>query len=232
VPPTSPADATRVLQLQHAELVLAVRRWLRRLPRGHQLGRPEDVLESVTGALWVELVQSPNPAGTALSCLRRVLYREFERRWRQAPCSLDTQSERWIPVSRQDAVSQLLDLPAHLVPWAEEYLRYGGPQGRLEHGAAICGSRRQTRLRNTALFEALSSGQFHRDLERRAARLLSATAIDGPRPCHVRAARDIQNVLKMLESTPKLASIRAAVSNIAALRTPASHAETAESANA
>lgn len=231
MPPASPADATRVLQLQHAELELGVRRWLQRLPRGHQLGQPKEVLESITGALWLELTRSASPSGTATSCLRRVLYREFERSWRHAPCSLDMHGELWAPEHHQDAISLLLDLPAHLVPWAEEYLRYGGPEGRLDYGAAICGSRRQARLRNTALFAALSSGQFHKDLERRAARLLSAAAIDGPLRCHVRAARDIQNVLKMLETTPKLQAIRAAVSNIAALQTPASRAGTAESAS-
>lgn len=231
MPPTSPADATRVLQFQHAELELGVRRWLQRLPRGHQLGQPEEVLESVAGALWIELAQSANPSGTATSCLRRVLYREFERYWRHAPHSLDTQSELWAPEFHQDAVAQLLDLPAHLLPWAEEYLRYGGPEGRLDYGTLICGSRRQTRLRNTALFSALASGQFAEDLERRAARLLSAAAVDGPLPCHVRAARDIQNVLKMLDASPRLAALRSAVSNIAALRTPANRAGTAESAN-
>lgn len=232
MPPTSPADATQVLQSQHAELELGVRRWLQRLPRGHQLGQAADILQSISGALWIELALSANPGGTATSCLRRVLYREYEKLWRHAPCSLDSQNELWVPEHHQDAASMLLDLPTHLLPWAEEYLRYGGPEGQLDRGALICGSRRQTRLRNSALFAALSGGQFYKDLERRAARLLTAAAVDGPLPCHVRCARDIHNVVKMLEATPKLTALRLAVSNIAALQTPASHAGTAESANA
>ena len=107
MPPTSPADATQVLQSQHAELELGVRRWLQRLPRGHQLGQAADILQSISGALWIELALSANPGGTATSCLRRVLYREYEKLWRHAPCSLDSQSELWVPEHHQDAALAL-----------------------------------------------------------------------------------------------------------------------------
>jgi hypothetical protein len=231
MPAASPADASHVLLQQSAALELAVRRWQQKLPRGDRLGPPANILESIAGALWLELAIQANPAATALTCLRRVLYREFERNWQHTPQNLATHAEFMAPKAQADDVSLVLDLPRHLLPWAEEYLRCGGPQGRLDRGVEICGSRRQLRLRNTAILRALAGGQYLRDLERRAARLLCAVAVDGPLPRHVRAARDLQCILKMLEASPQRAAMRRAVSNIAALQRPASHAETAESAN-
>jgi len=230
-PAVSPADASHVLLHQNAALELGVLRWQQRLPRGHYLGSAAHILESIGGALWLELTNQADPSATALSCLRRVLYREFERNWQRAPQKLSSHTEFLASAPQQKEGSQLLDLPTHLLPWAEEYLLGGGPQGRLDRGVEICGSRRHMRLRNTAILAALAGGQFMRDLERRAARLLCAVAVDGPLPRHVRAARDMRCILKMLEASPQRAMMRQALSNIAALQIPASRAGTAESAN-
>lgn len=231
MPPTPAADATRVLLLQRPEMELAVSRWQQRLPRGRQLGSAAEILDSITGALWLELAACAKPMEQRQRCLRRTLYFEFERGWRRTCVGLESTSN-YLASPKPPQFATTLELPNHLLPWALSYLQSGGPQGRLDRGTALCGSRRQTRLRNSALFHALADGRFERNLRQRAARLLTAAAVDGANSAHRQEARAILCMLKMLEPSPGLVAMRQAVSNIAALRKPADHAGTAESANA
>lgn len=237
MPPTAAADATRVLRLQRHDLELGVRRWQHRLPRPMALGDAADILDSIAGALWLELAACTEPLEERHRCLRRVLYHEFERGWRHPNVGLDSAllkvaDSAATTDSFQEPLREFLDLPSHLFAWAQSYLELGGPQGRLDRGVALCGSRRQTRLRNSALFDALADGHFRRNLQKRAARLLSAAALDGAVQAHRQEARAILCMLKMLQATPELQAMRQAVSNIVAPRKPADHAGTAESANA
>jgi hypothetical protein len=237
MPPTAAADATRVLLLQRHDLELGVRRWQQRLPRPGAIGSASDILDSISGALWLELAACAKPVEQRQRCLRRVLYHEFERDWRRPYVGLDSALPKLSvpqvsPESWLGPIDVSLDLPSHLLAWAHSYLDLGGPQGRLDRGAALCGSRRQTRLRNSAIFNNLADGRFRRDLQRRAARLLSAAALDGASPVHRQEAGAILCILKMLQPTPELTAMRQAVSNIVAQRKLADHAGTAESANA
>ncbi|MDP7062385.1 MAG: hypothetical protein QF489_05555 [Planctomycetota bacterium] len=237
MPSTPAADATGFLLLQRADLERAVQRWRQRLPRPEALGTAAEIFESILGALWLELEACAKPMGNRHRCLRRVLYREYESSWRRSQVAIDHVTP-WLaaPFSPDEpplgSAAAELELPAHLLPWAEQYLRSGGPQGRLDCGTRLCGSRRHTRLRNSALFHALADGRFIADLHKRSARLMAAATVEGATP-HLRLeARAILCMLKMLEPRPALTAMRDAVSNIAAARTPADHAGKVESANA
>ncbi|MCP4094540.1 MAG: hypothetical protein GY747_13975 [Planctomycetes bacterium] len=221
MPPTSAADATRVLLLQRPDLELAVQRWRQRLPRPEALGSATDILDDLAGALWLELAACAKPMEQRYRCLRRVLYREHECGWRLPYVGLGATlssplSSAPPPQPATGSAAEELDLPRHLWAWAQSYLDQGGPQGRLDYGAALCGSRRLTRLRNSALFKALADGRYVADLRKRAARLLSAAAIDGAHKAHRKEARAILCMLKMLEPTAEHSVMRLALSRIAA----------------
>jgi hypothetical protein len=204
--PSDLSTATAVLLQQRRELEAGVACWMARLPLRQGLGSPTEVLDSVAGALWLELRHAAADGRSVRQCLRRVLYTEFERPWRRQPLSLS------LPVARAQAPrlpEWELDLPPHLLPWAMSYLYGGGPEGRLDRGVELCGSRNHTRQRNSALFNALEGGRFRRDLQRRAARIAAAVAVDGPLPVHRREARRVLCVLKMLEPTAEWTALRA-----------------------
>jgi len=218
------SPATETLTESWSELVTGVRRGQQRLPRGYCLGHPQDILESIAGALWLELEDHPGSEGAIQACLRRVLYQEFEREWRHPSHSFELLSGLLVSPSPANHSAIALDIPPHLLDWAERYLHEGGPRGQLNRGAQICGSRRLTRLLNTALVSCLTSEQFQIDLKRRTARLLSAVAVDGASARHRQSARDIKVVLRMLTPTSERIALLEAISSIAGPQKPAGRA--------
>lgn len=175
----------------------------------------EEALAHCLGALWMELAAPGKAAADWRRALRRVVYQEWERPARRAaaqlPAALCAPPERRPP-----------EMPGRLQPWAASLLRDGPLRGRLAPATRRLGlSRRALRLRVTALARALSGDGFFPDLERRAARVLTAAARSGPLPLHRREARRILRVLALVEPPPALEPVRAALSTLAARRVPA-----------
>lgn len=207
--------------------------WLRRLPKGQLLGSPEDLLEELQGALWLALRASAAPSeADARKALRQVLYRDFEAFWAHGAYSFDENLEDVFHPADRSVEALLLELPEGLRPIALRFLAGEGPEGVLQRGVRHFGSRRQVRLFNTLLVQAILTDDPLRDLKRRCARLVVAVAQDGPLPAYRRQARALRRALAMLEPNAEIRGLRKTLSGIAVAQTPACRAGSLECANA
>ncbi|MGB0954113.1 MAG: hypothetical protein ACPG31_12900 [Planctomycetota bacterium] len=210
-----------------------LRAWLRRLPKGQLLGTPDEILEELQGALWLALQASGEATeATARQALRQVLYREFEASWAAQAFSFDESFDSPSTEAFTTVDALLTELPSGLRPIALRFLAGEGPEGVLQRGVRHFGSRRQVRLFNALLLQAILSDDPLRDLKRRCARLCVAVSQDGPLPSHRRQAKALKRALTMLEPNEEIRSLRQMLSGIAAARTPADPAGNPECANA
>lgn len=175
----------------------------------------EDVVTDCLGALWLELRALDRPDRQWPRALRRVLYREWEVGGRR-------RGERLREDLPAPPGAGHAEVPEWVAPWLAPLLEGAAPRGALAPTAARLGiSRRQLRLRLTALARALTAGTFFPDLKRRAARLFARATADGT-DAGVRAeAQELLRLLAMVEPPSGMAEVVRGLRSLAGRRAPA-----------